>query len=265
MVGATVAVWYYVHPPLGQSEASEKVQGVTDASGIFTASQTNTGSIGLGFQASKAGYYTTTKGHEFAKFKDSDPSKWNPSETLVLKKIGHPVPLYAKWVDVWPLKGDGAAGYDLVTGDWVAPYGTGANTDVIFTRKFDKRSATDFDYTLTISFPNSGDGIQEFSVPESEKWSELRSPHEASADGYQAQLIRTNFVHLDKSRLADYDENKIYFFRVHTLYGKIYGDPILLNFHYYLNPTPDDRNIEFDPKQNLLKKVNGIGENVKNP
>jgi hypothetical protein len=23
-------------------------------------------------------------------------------------------------------------------------------------------------------------------------------------------------------------------------------------FQYYLNPTPNDRNVEFDPKQNLL-------------
>jgi hypothetical protein len=33
---------------------------------------------------------------------------------------------------------------------------------------------------------------------------------------------------------------------------------------YYLNPTPnDDRNVEFDPKQNLLKKLNefeGVSE-----
>jgi hypothetical protein len=34
-------------------------------------------------------------------------------------------------------------------------------------------------------------------------------------------------------------------------YGKIYGD--FMQFTYYLNPTPNDRNIEFDPKQNLLQ------------
>jgi hypothetical protein len=25
-----------------------------------------------------------------------------------------------------------------------------------------------------------------------------------------------------------------------------------MQFCYYLNPTPNDRNVEFDPKQNLL-------------
>jgi len=33
-------------------------------------------------------------------------------------------------------------------------------------------------------------------------------------------------------------------------YGKIYGDS--MQFSYYLNPSSNDRNIEFDPKQNLL-------------
>ena len=57
------------------------------------------------------------------------------------------------------------------------------------------------------------------------------------------------------------DPNRNYFFRVRTAkdhegnivsahYGKIYGD--FMQFTYYLNPTPNDRNIEFDPKQNLL-------------
>ena len=52
-----------------------------------------------------------------------------------------------------------------------------------------------------------------------------------------------------------------YFFRVRTvldehgnvksaLYGKIYGD--FMQFTYYLNPTPNDHNIEFDPPRNLL-------------
>ncbi len=36
-------------------------------------------------------------------------------------------------------------------------------------------------------------------------------------------------------------------------YGKIYGD--FMQFSYYLNPTPNDRNVEFDPKQNLLKNL----------
>jgi hypothetical protein len=267
--GATVAIWYYIHPPAGQSEASDKIEGLTDTNGTFTASQTNTGSIDLGFQASKLGYYVTSKGHEFADFKDSDPGKWNPSVTLVLKRIARPVPMYARWVQVWPLKGDGSAGYDLMAGDWVRPIGAGTSSDITFKRIFDKRSGTDFDYTLTVAFPNNGDGIQEFSIPESDKGSALFSPHEAPAVGYISQLVRTNCAHPGEDHRADYDPSRIYFFRVHTvldqngnvksaLYGKIYGDPIFMNFHYYLNPSPNDRNIEFDPKQNLLQGLDAL-------
>jgi hypothetical protein len=73
-----------------------------------------------------------------------------------------------------------------------------------------------------------------------------------------------------------------YFIRVRTvlgengnvksaLYGKIRGDfrfyagtkapQAGMGFDYYLNPTPNDRNLEFDPKRNLmtnLKPLEGV-------
>ena len=129
--------------------------------------------------------------------------------------------------------------------------------------RFHKKSIGDFDYKLTVSVPNAGDGIQEITVPDAEKGSDLRSPHEAPANGYQPQLIRENLHHPGQTGKSDYDVNRNYFFRVRTildangnvksaLYGKIYGDPEQMNLSYYLNPTPNDRNNEFNPKQNLL-------------
>ena len=71
---------------------------------------------------------------------------------------------------------------------------------------------------------------------------------------------------------SDYDESQCYQFRIRTLYdekgklkeayyGKIYGDfkiegdekkgLIGISFLYYLNPTPLDRNLEWDMKTNL--------------
>ncbi|MCW5550774.1 MAG: hypothetical protein KIS67_01275 [Verrucomicrobiae bacterium] len=60
------------------------------------------------------------------------------------------------------------------------------------------------------------------------------------------------------------DPSRNYYFRANTvldengnvksaLYGKIYGD--FMQFRYYLNPTPNDRNVEFVPKRNLLKEL----------
>ena len=101
----------------------------------------------------------------------------------------------------------------------------------------------------------------------------LRSPHEALTNGYQSQIVRLNVSHPGQKLIFDYDENRIYLFRVRTIiddrgnilsaqYGKIYGD--FMQFSYYLNLTPNDRNVEFDPKQNLLRNLNEF-EGVNQP
>ena len=35
-----------------------------------------------------------------------------------------------------------------------------------------------------------------------------------------------------------------------------------MQFKYYLNPTINDRNVEFDPKQNLMKNLKSLRESV---
>jgi hypothetical protein len=192
---------------------------------------------------------------------------------MVLKKIGKPIPMYAKYVENGPPVFNEPVGYDLMIGDWVAPHGKGQTADIIFTGHLDKKSKNDYDYKLIVSFPKSGDGIQEFTVPDIEKDSALRSPHEAPADGYQSQVIRTMSRHPGQAATEDLDLNRNYFFRVRTvldsngnvksaLYGKIYGD--FMQFKYYLNPTPNSRNVEFDPKHNLLGGLPSF-EQVKAP
>jgi len=259
---ATVAVWYYVQPSPSQTEGHDKIQGFTDVGGVFIASNQTNGSIDLGFQAGKTGYYSTARGHEFNEFKNDDPEKRRPHATLLLKAVGKPIPMYAKRLNANVPVSDKPVGFDLVAGDWIAPFGKGASTDIIFMGHFDKRADGESDYTLTVNFPNPGDGIEQFTVPDAEKGSDLRSPHEAPSDGYQPQWVQTDNRKPGKPVETSRDENRNYFLRVHTvldergnvksaLYGKIYGD--FMQFRYYLNPTPNDRNIEFDPKQNLLK------------
>ena len=54
-------------------------------------------------------------------------------------------------------------------GDWVGPYGKGVNVILFFTKISRQKSG----YTFTVSFPNPGDGIQGFTIPDSEfgcKW-----------------------------------------------------------------------------------------------
>jgi len=266
---ATVKVGYY------NKNTSVEIEGISDTNGIFEATHTtstlNYIEYGLALDVEKTGYYQTLSKCDLGL--PYDLSKWNPTIILVLKKIGKPIAMYSKWVNSEPhvFKKTGrppivfnrTVGYDMMAGDWVAPYGKGVNTDLSFTEEFNKQSTADFNYKLTVSFPKPGDGIQEFTVPDVENGSDLRSPHEAPTNGYQAQLIRENFRHPGQPGKSDYDDNRKYFFRVRTAldvngnvvsthYGKIYGDPEQMNFRYYLNPTPNSRNIEFDPKQNLL-------------
>ena len=70
--------------------------------------------------------------------------------------------MYAKSVNLGLPVFEKAVGFDLMVGDWVAPYGKGINTDIFFTGHFDKHTEGESNYTLTVSFPNSGDGLQEF-------------------------------------------------------------------------------------------------------
>jgi len=266
IAGADVAVSYSL--PANPSEPNQprygEVKGVTDANGVFKASHTDSSS-GLAIVVGESGYYATHWGHQFY----DDDKKRNPSFTLLLKTVGKPVAMYAKYVENGPPVFNEPVGYDLMVGDWVAPHGKGKATDIIFTGKLDKTSKDDFDYKLTVSFPNSRDGIQEFTVPDAGKGSALRSPHEAPLEGYQSEVIRAMSRHPGQPGTEDLDLSRNYFFRVRTvldsngniksaLYGKIYGD--FMQFHYYLNPTPNDPNIEFDPKHNLVDGLKSFEE-----
>ena len=188
-------------------------------------------------------------------------TKWSPAVTLLLKKTIEPVPMYAKCVIQMPPLKDQGVGYDLRVGDWVAPSGSGKETDIIFTSHFDKRAEDDWDYSLTVSFPRAGDGIQQFAVSDGHGRSALRSPREAPETGYTAQWIKTQRRRPGDHSRDGIDQSLNFFFRVRSVldskgnvksanYGKIYGD--FMNFCYYLNPTPNSRNMEFDPAKNLL-------------
>jgi hypothetical protein len=250
------------------------IDGVTDKNGVFIASQTVGPSLSgywLGFSAEKDGYYTTRSGLNLDF--NYDPVKWSPTKTLVLRNIGKPIAMYAKSVNLGMPAFDKAVGFDLMIGDWVGPYGTGVSTDIIFTGHLDQRAESDSSYKLTVSFPKVGDGIQEFVTPDAEMGSDLHSPHEAPVNGYQSQWVQIRNRKPGQPETGNLDLNRNYIFRVRTAldhqgnvvsahYGKIYGD--FMKFRFYLNPTSNSRNIEFDQKQNLLGGLQSF-EQVREP
>ncbi len=85
---------------------------------------------------------------------------------LCFKKIGKPVAMYAKSVNLGMPAFDKPVGYDLEIGDWVGVYGKGVNADILFTGYFKDKTNNKSDYTLTVTFPNPADGLQEFTTTE---------------------------------------------------------------------------------------------------
>jgi hypothetical protein len=190
---------------------------------------------------------------------------------VVLKPVVNPVPLLGKKVDLLPIPArDTPVGYDLMVGDWVAPRGKGTNTDFLVNfHSAGTPTAESFDLTLTLSFPNNADGLQKvIAAPRQGSVLRLRTAPEG---GYTNSMVKHVFrASATTPTSTDEDPNANYFFRVRTqqsngqvtsaLYGKFYGDFVLtpndeLRFTYYLNPTANSRNLEFNTKSNLLKNL----------
>lgn len=260
---AEIGVDFFVAIPWGSGAGTKALthRGLTQVDGTFIASDRCGMSVGMG--ASKRGYYRTYGPRFlFKEVKNGEWQPWNPTIDLVLKPILNPIPLYVKKVEAAMPAFNQPIPYDLTAGDWVAPFGKGSRRDLIFTAKLDQRSENDYNYSLTVSFDNPKDGIQIFDAPFN-AGSELRSPHAAPENGYLPQWDQTRSRKPDQVEQGNYasDGNRNYFIRVRTVvdekgqivsahYGKIYGE--FLNFTYYFNPAPNDRNLEFDPKRNLF-------------
>ena len=185
--------------------------------------------------------------------------------------------------------GNDVVSYDLVLGDWLPPQGTGSVADVVFTRyaKEDTGVHTNvvdkgwsfavetYRYPLKVEFPGDGNGVVETSpLP----GSGLRI-REAPAEGYKRFVMSYRGKRGDGGNFSTWKgpDEGCYCFRIRSefdaqgnltggLYGKVYRGfsfepattkdrvftPIAsLGFTYYLNKTPLDRNLEYDPKRNL--------------
>ena len=210
--------------------------------------------------------------------------------TIRLQRVERPIPLFVKRVakvtrgvftaDIFP-KGEDTLRYDLLMGDWLPPVGTGRVADVTFTRHpredlgegvngADVRGPSYRD-SMTVRFPGEGNGIVELHPPPSYRLKIRTAPE----DGYRSEYLCWKGRNKKLEHVGSYDENRYFCFRIRTrrddrgrivgaYYGKIYGDitfvyqfrpefvPVAsVCMSYYLNPTPLDRNLEWDRKTNL--------------
>jgi len=295
IVGAEVGIGFQIPKSSGWGSISNRVKGLTDSDGLFTGS--NETEPYISYSATKEGYYGT--GASYDDFKKSSGilgfrkwQPWNPTLELVLKEVINPVPLYVVRAGTYtnhiefPEKNK-FIGYDLIERDWVVPYGKGIHKDFLFKLEGEFIPSPMYvDETLTIKFENPEDGIQSIYV-EPALGSLLRLPHHAPASGYQSKLVQRSKSDDKKVYISYERDDQNFFFRIRTetdekgniasaLYGKIHGvisstmgsirepNKSSLNFTYYLNPTPNDTNLEFDTEKNLFTDLKD-SETMRNP
>lgn len=257
--------------------SSRSVTGYTDTNGIFIAEDVSSGVSGCG--VNKDGYYGGGGGYAF-KYKDRNKilnrlEPWNPTVTVVMKKIKNPVVMVHKRVSANIPVFDQPVGFDLEKGDFVAPHGSGVQTDFVFTAV--KITNVTQGATITLTFPNELDGIMLYPFDKDDK-SWFKWPYEAPLTGYTNQLSKYQLMNefpvdygvSKKARDCRTDcvkDDAInYIFRVRSqvneqgsliraCYGKIQGEVHVwgnggMEFCYWLNPDWT-RNLEDDPKRNI--------------
>ena len=150
-------------------------------------------------------------------------------------------------------------GYDFMAGDYVPPHGNGLHKDFEFFYTYEEVDFFNNRYDFSVRFPNEGDGLLGFKVINYS--SSFKSEYLAPDDGYENYLKYYEYRSSNSPMESNFDDFRKYYFRVRTqtdedghvisaLYGKLYSE--FPKLHYYLNPNDNDRNVEFDPRQNLF-------------
>lgn len=203
---------------------------------------------------------------------------------LKMRKIGQPIAMYAKKVELELPEQRREIGFDFEKGDWVKPYGKGEVADCTFigTKHFEDQDH--FETSVVMSFPSDLAGMLPDPAQKNKaiQLSKFKTSRMAPLKGYQhtfnlisrwdgenRQKGSTGIANwMFRSRVVAGEDGEL----KSCHYGKIVdgvdvarrsgypdGNPII-TFTYYFNPTPNDRNLEFDPRQNLFKDLRALEE-----
>jgi len=261
----------------GQPERNHSKQGKTNTEGLFVYKARVKSEVGA--KVSKEGFYDTHPKTVKIWELDAYKSRNNPL-LVVLKKKGNPVAMYAKHANPkFPIS-RGKVGYDLVVGDFVAPYGRGEIKDFIFHISGSK---------IDITFSGKRDGIQPFFVqnryaPEYDLKSDrlapttgyfvsLKEADNGCQEKYQSMKEKAWKENISFLGEREWSEEVNYYFRVRSqdgkqMYGKVYGFFRVLTygndtephveFTYYLNPDGTN-NVEFAPGKSYFPSSSQVG------
>lgn len=281
---------------VSQSGARDRFNGNTDTNGYFMAKGESL--VGVYARFTDDGYYPTTIRQPLdlkprMDGKGWEQSRWDLEIPVLLKPVKHPIAMYSQEIENTRLRKNSKdrlghyvlnnkVGYDMVKGDVVAPNGKGIVADMQFAWKMTIYAtnklgrALEYDTLCEVRTTNVVDGISRGTPDggeDGQTGSVCLSAYEAPVQGYTNAISFYRNVRGTTAESND-DKHYLYYFRIRTqtnemgqvtnaLYGKIYGQ-INGNFTYYLNPTPNDRNVEFDPTRNLLTGLKSL-EQVDRP
>ncbi|GAD01240.1 hypothetical protein [Agarivorans albus] len=245
----------------------ENIKDLTDKEGVFqTIGRKN---LAVFFRVNKEGYYQTKL----------RTNKNLQSLTIELRKKKKTTAMYAKKLTLPVPKKREAIGFDFEQSDWIAPYGKGNSAHVFFYLDGEYTEVFNYNNELQVSFINANDGL----VKLNKVWtnSEYPFPYLAPQAGYTNNLVLKKNRAPNSKTINTYEKLALgYIFRVntklnsegeviHANYGKISGEFFsstkqnkskgrengFVKFTYYYNPTPNDRSLEFDWRQNLFRDL----------
>ncbi len=281
----------------GIAAKNNDVDAVTDVNGMATLSGNTEKGVGGYRICNNPGYYSVYWIEvAFDRRSPLHLGRWQPGDivsTARLDRVVNPIPLWVtkarrlrarENVVSFAETGD-VVSYDLLKNEWLPPLGNGSVADIRFLCKRTVLGAEAYDYPtetrtnvfyrhdVEVGFSGVGNGMIEV-VPPKQAGIKLRiapeSGYEPIYNCWESRVSRTE-------RRDSFNEDRCFYFRIRTkldedgkiesaIYGKIYGDFKLLErgdgsivFGYYLNPTPNDRNLEWDMKHNLCPKPRRIG------
>jgi hypothetical protein len=228
-------------------------QGTTDSEGLVELSGHE--ELYVDLRVKKNGYYNSEKRINVRNGKGQEAS-------VLLRPKREPIAMYVKGIKIQPVVFDQEFGYDFMVGDYVAPHGKGKNADLLLKINYNEKDIWNYEYYLTIRFSNPNDGLTPFFIEKKE--SDFKSAYVAPLSGYQNEWDFKRISVKGKKDDTNLYRQRNYYFRVRTVvnnngeiesahYGKFYGE--FPEIKHYINPTPNDRNVEFDPNQNLFKNL----------
>ncbi len=263
-----------------------RIEAATDDKGKALLAFESLPGVG-GVSIQKDGYYPSF--HPVDWIRDTHSSDYKAVLKVALKPVKKPIAMYAfdntgnaRGIVKIPVIGE-SYGFDLMRGAALPPLGNGETSDFTFRVEGDWESIESYRLKLVVEFPHPKDGVVEFMTPQRRGkrepqmfGSRLISSYHAPEEGYRGRLVRiTGKPEQKQDARHQVDFHRNYYFRCRTKtddqgniisanYGKIYGDfnfdaareewgyrATLLMMTTYFNPTPNDRNVEFDPKRNL--------------